>query len=61
MIEGLARKARRRGVGLWIAGATRPIRRTLLTHGVRPPLCRYAATVEDALARAGSRPASRAA
>ena len=32
MIEGLARKARRRGVALWIAGATRPIRRILLTH-----------------------------
>ena len=61
MIEGLARKARRRGVGLWIVGATRPIRRILLTHGLRPPLCRYAATVEDALARAGSRPDSRAA
>ena len=61
MIEGLARKARRRGVGLWMVGATRPIRRILLTHGLRPPLCRYAATVEDALARAGSRPDSRAA
>ena len=61
MIEGLARKARRRGVALWIAGATRPIRRILLTHGVRPPLCRYAPTVEDALARSGSRPDARAA
>ncbi len=55
MIEGLAHKARRRGVGLWITGATRPIRRTLLTHGLRPPLCRYAPTVEDALERRANR------
>jgi SulP family sulfate permease len=52
MIEGLARKARRTGVSLWVTGASRPIRRVLLTHGLRPPLARYAATVEDALDRA---------
>jgi SulP family sulfate permease len=42
MIEGLAHKAHKRGVTLWITGASRDIRRTLLTHGLRRPLCRYA-------------------
>jgi SulP family sulfate permease len=51
MIEGLARKAGRRGVALWLTGADRAARRTLLTHGLRPPHVRYAATIEDALAR----------
>lgn len=51
MIEGLARKADRRGVTLWITGASPAIRRVLLTHGLRPPLGEYAATVEDALER----------
>jgi SulP family sulfate permease len=51
MIEGLARKAGRRGVALWLTGADRAARRTLLTHGLRPPHVRYAATIEDALTR----------
>ncbi|PQO24906.1 sodium-independent anion transporter [Rhodobacteraceae bacterium WD3A24] len=49
MIEGLARKARGKGVALWLTGAPRDMRRTLITHGLRPPLCRYGASVEDAL------------
>ncbi len=49
MIEGLARKAHKRGVDLWITGAGREIRRTLLTHGLRPPLCRYSPDVRAAL------------
>lgn len=49
MIEGLAHKAHRRGVELWLTGASRDIRRMLLTHGLRRPLAHYAATVEDAL------------
>ncbi|MBM3570354.1 MAG: SulP family inorganic anion transporter [Alphaproteobacteria bacterium] len=55
MIEGLARKLRRRGVGLWLTGASRGVRRVFLTHGLRKPLVRYAAGVEGALAafRAG--------
>jgi sulfate permease, SulP family len=51
MIEGLAHKARGRGAHLWLTGANRGIRRILLTHGLRPPLCRYAATVRDALTK----------
>ena len=49
MIEGLAHKAHKRGTSLWITGASRDIRRTLLMHGLRPPLCRYASDVRSAL------------
>lgn len=50
MIEGLAHKARRRGVALWLTGGSRDIRRVFLTHGLKKPLVRYATTVEDAIA-----------
>ena len=50
MIEGLARKAHRRGVTLWLTGASRAIRRAFITHGLKRPIVHYAATVEDALA-----------
>jgi len=50
MIEGLARKVHRRGIALWLTGASLDIRRVFLTHGLRKPLVRYAASVEDALA-----------
>ncbi|WP_371743919.1 SulP family inorganic anion transporter [Mangrovicoccus sp. HB161399] len=50
MIEGLAHKARSRGVALWITGAAPGIARVLDTHGLRPPLARRAATVEAAVA-----------
>lgn len=50
MIEGLAHKARRRGVALWLTGASHDVRRVLLTHGLRKPLVRYARSVDDALA-----------
>ncbi len=49
MIEGLAHKARRRGVTLWLTGASRDIRRVFVTHGLETPLVRYAGTVEAAL------------
>lgn len=49
MIEGLARKARQRGVALWLTGASRDIRRAFLTHGLKRPLVRYARSVEAAL------------
>jgi SulP family sulfate permease len=48
-IEGFARKARRQGAAIFVTGAKPPIRRTLLTHGVRPPQVRFRATVADAL------------
>lgn len=50
MIEGLAQKARRRGVTLWLTGASRDVRRALLRHGLRRPDVRYAGRIEDALA-----------
>ncbi len=54
MIEGLAHTAHRRGVTLWLTGASRDIRRVFLTHGLKKPLVRYAATVEDAVSSAAA-------
>ncbi len=51
MIEGLAHKAQRRGIDLWLTGASRDIRRVLLRHGLRRPLAHYAPSVEEALRR----------
>jgi SulP family sulfate permease len=50
MIEGLAHKAHKRGVGLWLTGASRDIQRVLVTHGLKRPLVHYAGSIEDALA-----------
>jgi SulP family sulfate permease len=49
VMEGLAHKAARRGVALYVAGANPDIRRALLTHGVRPPAVLFATSAEDAL------------
>ncbi|WP_290542165.1 SulP family inorganic anion transporter [Aestuariivirga sp.] len=49
VMEGLARKAEKRGVRLFVSGASADVRRSLLTHGVRPPAVNFAATVGDAL------------
>ncbi|MEX0971112.1 MAG: SulP family inorganic anion transporter [Paracoccaceae bacterium] len=49
MIEGLAHKAHKRGVGLWLTGASRDIQRAFVTHGLKRPLVQYAACVDDAL------------
>lgn len=51
-IEGFARKARRQGATVTIAGARRPVLRALLIHGVRPPLVRFKADPAEALAAA---------
>lgn len=51
MIEGLARKAQKQGVALWLTGATRDIQRVFVTHGLKRPLVHYAATVDDAMAQ----------
>ncbi|GEO81225.1 SulP family inorganic anion transporter [Pararhodospirillum oryzae] len=48
-IEGLAQKAERRGRTLVLTGASIPVRRALLAHGVRPPLVTFAPSIEDAL------------
>jgi SulP family sulfate permease len=55
MIEGLAAKARRRGVAVYLSGANPALRRALLAHGARPPLVRYARSIEMALAAARRR------
>ena len=58
MIEGLAHKARKHDVDLWLTGASRDIRRAFITHGLKRPLVRYAASVDDALAKVrGAHPA----
>jgi SulP family sulfate permease len=51
MIEGLAHKAEKQGVALWLTGASRDIRRAFLTHGLKKPLAHYAGTIEEALAK----------
>ncbi len=51
VIEGLTRKAHRRGIRLYAAGANGGIRRALKTHGVRPPGAVFTQTVEEALER----------
>jgi len=50
MIEGLAHKARKRGVALWLTGASRDIRQVFLTHGLKKPLVHYASSVDAAIA-----------
>jgi SulP family sulfate permease len=52
-IESFVRKARRQDARVYIAGAGPPIRRVLLTHGVRPPRVRFKATAAEALTAAG--------
>ncbi|ODN69998.1 SulP family inorganic anion transporter [Methylobrevis pamukkalensis] len=51
MIEGLAHKAQKQGVALWLTGATRDIQRVFVTHGLKRPLVHYAATVDEALTK----------
>ncbi|MGN6309792.1 MAG: SulP family inorganic anion transporter [Xanthobacteraceae bacterium] len=48
-IHRLAVKAQRQGMRLYITGASRNVRRMLLTHGVRPPLAKYRETIARAL------------
>jgi SulP family sulfate permease len=49
MLHGLARKAHRHGVAVYIAGASPGVRRELLTHGLRKPLVTYAPSTDDAV------------
>ena len=59
-INGFARKARRQGAALYVAGARPQIRRVLLTHGVRPPHVRFKMKLADAVAAARKEAADRA-
>jgi len=54
-MEVFAAKARRHGADVYIAGAARPIRRTLLSHGAGRPHVRFAATLAEAVRSAKSR------
>ena len=49
VIEGAAHKAKRAGIHMFITGASPDLKRMLKTHGVRPPLVSYQATIESAL------------
>lgn len=48
-IAGLARKARRQGVKLYISGASGEARHELMLHGARPPLVNFKSSVGNAL------------
>lgn len=48
-IEGFVRKAHRQGAIVYVAGARSAVRRTLLTHGARPPHARYRSTLSGAV------------
>lgn len=58
MIEGLAHKAQKYGVTLWLTGASRDTQRVFVTHGLKKPFVHYAATVEDAITAFRDRDAS---
>jgi len=46
----VASKAQRQGIKLFITGASSPVRRALLTHGVRPPRAKFRETIARAVA-----------
>jgi SulP family sulfate permease len=48
-IEGFVHKARAHGAIVYVTGARSPMRRSLFTHGVRPPYVRFKAAVGDAV------------
>lgn len=51
-IEGIARKAARHHVVLLISGATPAVRKSLISHGVRPPEVLYESVIEAAISAA---------
>jgi SulP family sulfate permease len=52
MIKRLAHSSVRRGVKVYLSGTSHDMRRELFAHAVKPPLVRYAATLEGAVAKA---------
>jgi SulP family sulfate permease len=50
VMEGLLHKSARRGVRLYVSGASPAIRRALAAHGVKPPAVSLCATIGEALA-----------
>ena len=55
-IAGFARRARRHGASVHIAGARPPVRHVLEAHGGGPPVVSFEDTVEEATAAAHGRP-----
>ena len=55
-IELLAHRLQRRGGKLYVAGASRAVRRSLMVYGVRRPMVSFRATVASAVAAAGAGP-----
>jgi sulfate permease, SulP family len=49
-ISRVATKPKRRGIRLYVTGASPTVRRVLLTHGVSPPRARYRETIARAIA-----------
>ena len=49
-IEGLAHKAAKRGVGVYLTGTSEGVRRELAAQGVRRPLVKKAVSIDQALA-----------
>jgi SulP family sulfate permease len=50
-IEGMARKAGRRGVKIILTGTSHDVRKELFAHGVKPPLVSYERAIDDAVAK----------
>ena len=50
-IEGLARKATRRGVRVVLTGTTHELRRVLFLHGAKPPMVSYERSIDAAVKR----------
>ncbi|MGE0675678.1 SulP family inorganic anion transporter [Pseudolabrys sp.] len=51
-IESLAHKAGRKGVAVYLTGASAGVRHDLLVHGLKPPLVHYAAHIDEAVTAA---------
>ena len=49
-LEGFVHKLKHSGTQVYFAGASKSVRRTLLSAGLREPLVRYVSSAEDALA-----------
>jgi SulP family sulfate permease len=48
-LDGFVRKAVRQSVVVYTAGVTKPVRRALMTHGVRPPQVKFRSDILAAL------------
>lgn len=56
ILVGLAEKANRRNVKLVLTGTSHDVRKELFAHGIKPPLVRYAPSIEHALAKEHAAP-----